>query len=594
MATDTPPPAGMSGGVRLRLSVMMFLQFFIWGAWFELGFDYIPRLGFNADWQQPLVFGAFNVGALVALFFSAQFADRKFSAEKFLAFSHLIGGLAILGLYFLQLPVGTDPGHFNSAKVVGRGPTLTSGAGVLPDGTGVVVEHVVATDNNDSPEKMDTPEARARVAAYAAATPTERAEKNLGEGLGKATMFWATFDADKAAYDAASPDERAEKKLKDPRFNTTFVVGEKVDGRLTGDAAVPLAPFWPFFLLMLLHSIFYVPTISITNSIAFANLRDPARQFGPVRVWGTIGWIAASWPFIFILVDWNKVPPIGEVGFTAWLGKALGTSLEGGPAMDLKRAIFLIAGAASLALAAFSLMLPHTPPKPAASGADSLAWLKAMRLLKNPFVLVLFLVTFIDAAVHQSFFYWTFTFLGPKADGGVVDIPANWVGPVMKIGQLAEIVTMLFLGYVLKNLGWRWTMVVGVLGHAARFAVFAYYPQKEAAILINAVHGICYAFFFATVYIFVDEFFPKDVRSSAQGLFNVLILGVGPFAANFICGRLKTSYTEGGVLNYTGVFQYSMAAGLAAALILAVFFNPRTSPRQPGFNQAEEDAPPAP
>jgi MFS family permease len=176
----------------------------------------------------------------------------------------------------------------------------------------------------------------------------------------------------------------------------------------------------------------------------------------------------------------------------------------------------------------------------------------------------------------------------------VVDIPANWVGPVMKIGQLAEIVTMLFLGYVLKTLGWRWTMVIGVLGHAARFAVFAYYPVQEAAILINALHGICYAFFFATVYIFVDEFFPKDVRSSAQGLFNVLILGVGPFAANFVCGRLKTAYTEGGVLNYTGVFQYSMAAGLVAALILAVFFNPGVSNREPDFNQAEEDAPPAP
>ena len=90
---------------------------------------------------------------------------------------------------------------------------------------------------------------------------------------------------------------------------------------------------------------------------------------------------------------------------------------------------------------------------------------------------MLFVVTFIDAAVHQSFFFWTFTFLGPKADGGVVDIPANWVMPVMKIGQIAEILTMLFLGYVLKTFGWRTTMIVGVLGHAARFAVFAFYPE---------------------------------------------------------------------------------------------------------------------
>jgi nucleoside transporter len=441
----TADPAAAPAGLKFKLALMMFLQFFIWGAWFELGFDYIPKLGFNGDWQLPLIFGAFNVGAVVALFFSTQFADRKFAAEKFVAFSHLIGGLAIGGLYFVR----PDP-------------------------------------------------------------------------------------ADKAAVDAA---------------------------------------FWPFFGLMLLHSVFYVPTISITNSIAFANLRNPSQEFGPVRVWGTIGWIAASWPFIFLLADWTKVQAVGEAGVGNWLGQVFGNSLDGAAAMNMKAYIFALAGGASLLLAVFSLSLPHTPPKPA-TGEDSLAWLKAMKLLKHPFVLVLFLVTFIDAAVHQSFFFWTFTFLGPVKDGGVVDIPANWVGAVMKIGQIAEILTMLVLGYVLKGLGWRTTMTIGVLGHAARFAVFAFYPEKEAAILINIVHGICYAFFFATVYIFVDEYFPKDVRSSAQGLFNVLILGVGPFVANFVCGRLKESNTIDGKIQYPAVFQVSMIAALVGAVMLVLFFHP--------------------
>jgi nucleoside transporter len=453
--------------LRRKLSLMMFLQFFIWGAWFELGFDYIPKLGFNNDWQLPLIFGAFNVGALVALFFSTQFADRKFAAEKFLAFSHLIGGAAVLGLFFVR----PNP---------------------------------------------------------------------------------------------ANPDE-------------------------VNDA------FWPFLGLMLLHSVFYVPTISITNSIAFANLKDPAREFGPVRVWGTIGWIAASWPFIFLLVDWAAVSQKQTGGPVDWIGTALGTSLVGEPAMAMKRYIFLLAAVASFLLAAYSLRLPHTPPKPAA-GQDSLAWLKAMRYLKRPFIAVLFLVTFIDAAVHQSFFFWTFTFLGPKADGGAVDIPANWVGPVMKIGQIAEILTMLVLGYVLKTFGWRTTMIVGVLGHAARFAVFAYYPEPWAAITVNVLHGICYAFFFATVYIFVDEYFPKDVRASAQGLFNVLILGIGPFAANFFCGRLKAQYTDPATkqLDYHAIFQYSMFAALVGALILLLFFHPpKEGLKEPVTpEKAEEKGPP--
>ena len=424
-------------GLRFKLCLLMFLELFIWGAWFELGFAYIPTLGFNTDWQLPLVFGAFNVGALAALFFSTQFADRNFAAEKFLAVSHLIGGLSIGGLFFL-----------------------------------------------------------------------------------------------------------------------------------TGDKANP-APFWPFFGLMLLHSLFYVPTISIANSIAFANLRDPAKEFGPVRLWGTIGWIAASWPFIFILVDWAKVPDMGQVGFVQWFGQALGTSKTGADATNAQRYIFLVAGGASLLLAALSPLMPHTPPKPA-TGEDSLAWLKAAKLLQKPFIAVLFFVTFLDAAVHQSFFYWTAPFLQSE-----VGIPANWVTPVMKIGQLAEIGTMLFLGYVLKNLGWRYTMALGVLGHAARFAVFAFYPEQVPAVAVNVIHGVCYAFFFATVYIFVDEYFPKDVRSSAQGLFNALILGVGPFVANFVCGRLASTYElPGGKLNYPPIFQVSMYVAIAGAVLLLVFFHP--------------------
>ncbi|HEV3385162.1 MAG TPA: MFS transporter, partial [Gemmata sp.] len=149
------------------------------------------------------------------------------------------------------------------------------------------------------------------------------------------------------------------------------------------------------------------------------------------------------------------------------------------------------------------------------------------------------------------------------------------------------------LGYVLKTFGWRLTMILGILGHSARFAVFAFYPEKEAAILINALHGICYAFFFATVYIFVDEFFPKDIRSSAQGLFNVLILGIAPFVANALCGELGQKYKIEGKFEYSAIFSYSMGAGLVAAALLLLFFHPPKEklPVVHG-SSAEEEAPP--
>lgn len=375
----------------------MVLEFFIWGAWLPLIFVYLPSLGFK-PWQISAILNAFPIAAIVGMFFSNQFADRNFAAQKFLAVSHLIGGLAILGCGFTR-------------------------------------------------------------------------------------------------------------------------------------------EFWSFFALMLVHCLLYVPTISITNSIAFANMKDAQKEFGLVRMGGTIGWILAAWPFTFIFVDWEKVAAAKPVGFVDWLGSVLGNGLTGVPLENATKWTYVVAGIASLLLAAFSLTLPHTPPKkPTGDGSDSLAWLEAVKLLRLPFVLVLWLVTFIDSFVHNCYFNWTSAFLqAPKADGGV-GIPGNWTMPVMSVGQVAEILTMFILGFTLKTLGWRATMIVGILGHAARFAVYAFFPESPALIVvIQILHGICYAFFFATVYIFVDEYFPKDVRSSAQGLFNVMILGVGALVANSIC-----------------------------------------------------------
>ena len=416
------------GGARFRLSVMMFLEFFIWGAWLPLIFGYLPSLGFTPI-QQSWILNAFALASFTGMFFSNQFADRNFAAERFLSASHLIGGVAILCLAWTKT-------------------------------------------------------------------------------------------------------------------------------------------FWPFFGLMLLHCLFYVPTISITNAIAFANLKD-GRDFGRVRLWGTIGWIAASWPFVFLLVDWARVPAMGEVGFTSWLGSALGTSKTGAAVQEATTYTFIVAGVASLLLAAFSLSLPHTPPRPAKPGEQKFAWLEAMKLLRVPFVLVLFVVTFFDAAVHQCYFIWTNSFLQH------VGIPANWVMPVMSIGQFAEILTMAVLGMVLKRFGWRTTMIVGILGHALRFGVFALAPMPWLAVSINVLHGICYAFYFATVYIFVDEFFPKDARTSAQGLFNFLILGFGPFVANFVWPSVGAAVTDAaGVVDYRKLFLAPAATALFAAVLLAIFFRP--------------------
>jgi MFS family permease len=188
----------------------------------------------------------------------------------------------------------------------------------------------------------------------------------------------------------------------------------------------------------------------------------------------------------------------------------------------------------------------------------------------------LWLIAFIDAFVHNLYFNWTGSFLGASAGAGGVGIPGNWIMPVMSLGQVSELLTMLVLGVVLKKLGWRFTMVIGILGHAVRFAVYAFFPSQPWVIVgIQVLHGICYAFFFATVYIFVDTYFPKDVRSSAQGLFNVMILGLGVLAANTLGPWLMQSvFTTNGVTNFRSMFLLPCLTALGAAILLVAAFRP--------------------
>ena len=423
----------MNSSIRIKLSVMMFLEYVIYGAWLPLLGRYIGEnyLNFSPN-EQAWVFNAFAIAAITGMFFGGQLVDRYFAQERFLAFSHLIGGLAMLGLAYQE-------------------------------------------------------------------------------------------------------------------------------------------KFWPFFGLMLLHCFFFVPTMSVTNSIAFANIKDAQKDFGFIRVWGTVGWIAVAWPFVFIPIDWAKVPSLDQAqGFVQWLGVVLSKDvLKTGDAMKSALAsTFTVAGIASLVLAAFSLTLPHTPP-PKTAGS-SFAPLEALKLLKVPSILVLFVVTFIDALVHYSYFFWTSRYLPD------IGLPENWITPAMSIGQVAEIATMAGLGFVLKRLGWRITMIFGILGHVVRFGIYAIGSKDLLWLVIvsNIVHGFAYAFFFATVYIYVDENFPKDVRASAQSLFNLLVLGLGPFLSNVLSAQLLDVFKTDKGINYHKLFLVPVGLALFATAILALFFHP--------------------
>lgn len=422
---------------RSKLRLMFFLEYFIKGAWLPLlglymGSRYLNFSGFQQAW----VFNAFAIASVTGMFFGGQLADRRVAQEKFLAVSHLIGGLAILGLAFVKT-------------------------------------------------------------------------------------------------------------------------------------------FWPFFGLMLLHCFFYVPTLSVANAIAFAHLDDDRKEFGTLRLWGSVGWVTAAWPLIFIPIDWAQVPTVDQAGgILGWLGAALSTT-KTGPAMEAAlTGTFLVSGAASLILAGFSLSLPHTPPS--STRRDSFAPFEAIKLLARPSLLVLFVVTFFDSVVHYGYYFWTSRFLQS------IGLPENWIAPAMSIGQTMEVVAMAMLAFLIKKLGWRRTLIFGVLSQAVRFGVYAMGDRDWlwAVILVNVVHGFAYACFFATVYIYVDEHFPKDLRSSAQSLFNLMILGISSFAANFLWGWLGDVFaTSAQTVDYHRLFLVPFGLSLVSAALLAVFFKPPSDGR---------------
>ena len=308
----------------------------------------------------------------------------------------------------------------------------------------------------------------------------------------------------------------------------------------------------PMTALMLAYAFFYAPTLALSNSVAFRNLKDPEVEFGPIRVWGTIGWIVASWLVTFVRSNFQ--------------------SLQWG-LID----IFALSGGISVLAALLSLTLPHTPP--AKEAADPLAFRKAFGLLSDPNYRVFFIIALIVATELPLYYVLTFPFL--QSAGSVVGITSENLPTWMTIAQIAEIFTIaLMLPAVLPIWGVRKTMLLGIFAWPARYAVFAlaWAMHQQApwtvwlAVASLALHGFCYVFFFVVAFIYTDMVAPRDVRSSAQALINVAVLGVGMLIGGFFAGWLKDFFTADGVTNYTMVFLVPTVITVLAGIAFALLF----------------------
>ena len=326
-----------------------------------------------------------------------------------------------------------------------------------------------------------------------------------------------------------------------------------------------------FLALSILYSVFYMPTLALTNSIAFANLRNNERDFPKVRTWGTIGWIIASNAFPLIWLQHNVhftwLPPF----FTG--EEILNAKGRFGDSLKVAGIIAILYG-----LWAF-IFLPKTPPT--RSVEHPLAFVRAFRLLRHPGLAIVTLAALPIAMIHQVYFIRTSVYLGDY-----LHFPQQYIGPILSIGQFSEIFFLAILGLFLKRLGYREVLTIGCAAFAARYALFAFTTPETKGIAIAAclLHGICYGFFFAGAFLYVERVAPPDSRHSAQTVFGIVILGAGPVLAGVYNGWLDKGFPMPGAPGsnpWKGLWLVQAAIGLACAIFVALAFRPGLPKAEP-------------
>lgn len=296
---------------------------------------------------------------------------------------------------------------------------------------------------------------------------------------------------------------------------------------LIGGAAMFCAP-WAvgarqptlFILLLLVHTLCYMPTLSLTSSLAFRNLTNQEKQFPIVRVFGTIGWIAANW-----LVS------LGLAWIRPRLELLLGAPLNPG-ALALQ-----IAGGAGVLMGLYSLTLPHTPApgKGKTVSIRQVLGLDSLVMLKDRSYLVFIISSLLICVPLAAYYAWAPVFI--KAAGFEnTEYYMSW-------GQIAEVLFMLLMPLCFAKLGVKWMLAVGMFAWVARYGLFAGgAPGAVPWMLMFGVllHGICYDFFFVTGMIYADKKATVEIRAQAQGFLVLVTQGVGMLAGAQISQALVT------------------------------------------------------
>jgi nucleoside transporter len=317
------------------------------------------------------------------------------------------------------------------------------------------------------------------------------------------------------------------------------------------------ARFASMYALLLIYSLLYMPTMALTNALAFRQMKDPSQDFGSIRGLGTAGWIVAGLT-------------ITAFGFFVHNVEATAVPIR-------------IAAVASIVFGAYALTLPHTPPLRTGHGfkLSSIFPPDVFGLFKNRNFAIFAIASFLICIPLQFYYSFTNLFLN--------EIGFKYVAAKMSMGQMAEVLFMFTLPFFYKRLGVKRTLMLGMFAWIARLLMFGYGNTGVLAWMLYIgiiLHGICYDFFFVMGQVYVDQKAPSALRSAAQGLITFLTYGIGMFVGSLFCGRIVDTYkTLGpdGAVGHNWRSIWMVPAALAAVVL--VFF-------ALGFRSKETDSQP--